>query len=156
RARIPGHIGRGRVPLQGNGLLASGVRALDPLERSGASDPVAGARRAGAVREGQGRRIVPRRRDLSVKILLTGKNGQVGYEAARALATMGEVVALGREELDLADADAIRRVLRAAAPNVIVNAAAYTAVDKAEEEKDLARTVNGVAPGVLAEEAKTL
>ena len=88
-----------------------------------------------------------------MRILLTGRNGQVGWELERSLATIGEVVALGRGELDLCDAASIRRVTRAAAPDVIVNAAAYTAVDRAESETELAHAVNGIAPGILAEEA---
>jgi dTDP-4-dehydrorhamnose reductase len=90
------------------------------------------------------------------RILLTGKNGQVGWELQRTLATLGEVVTLDRQDLDLADPDSIRRVVREHKPNLIVNAAAYTAVDKAEEESDLAMVINGTAPGILAEEAKRL
>lgn len=89
-----------------------------------------------------------------MKILLTGRNGQVGWELQKTLAPLGEVTALGRAELDLLDAARIGEALRAANPDVIVNAAAYTAVDKAESERDLAFAVNAVAPGVLAEEAK--
>ena len=89
-----------------------------------------------------------------MKVLLTGRNGQVGWELARLLPTLGELVSTGRDELDLADDDAIRRVVRAAKPQLIVNAAAYTAVDKAESEPELALRINGTAPGVLAEEAK--
>jgi dTDP-4-dehydrorhamnose reductase len=88
------------------------------------------------------------------RILLTGKNGQVGWELQRTLATLGEVIALDRHGLDLADPDSIRRAVREHKPNLIVNAAAYTAVDKAEEESDLAMAINGTAPGILAEEAK--
>ncbi|MBI5751434.1 MAG: dTDP-4-dehydrorhamnose reductase [Hydrogenophilales bacterium] len=91
-----------------------------------------------------------------MKILITGANGQVGWELQRTLAPLGEVMALGRDTLDLANPDAIRKALRQAAPDLIVNAAAYTAVDKAEEERELAHAVNGIAPGVLAEEAKLL
>ncbi len=89
-----------------------------------------------------------------MRILLSGRNGQVGWELARLLPTIGEVVSTGRGELDLADADAIRRIVREAKPQLIVNAAAYTAVDKAESEPELAMRINGTAPGVLAEEAK--
>jgi dTDP-4-dehydrorhamnose reductase len=85
-----------------------------------------------------------------VKLLLTGRNGQVGAELQKILQP---ALATDRAALDLADADAIRRVVREAKPDVIVNAAAYTAVDKAESEPDLAMRVNGAAPGVLAEEA---
>ena len=86
-----------------------------------------------------------------MNLLLTGRNGQVGSELQK---TLQPAVATDHAALDLADADAIRRVVREAKPDVIVNAAAYTAVDKAEGEPDLAMRVNGVAPGVLAEEAK--
>jgi len=88
------------------------------------------------------------------RILLTGPNGQVGWELQRSLVSLGDVVALGREGLDLRNPDEIRAVVREVKPSVIVNAAAYTAVDKAEDEPDLAMTINGAAPGVLAEEAK--
>jgi dTDP-4-dehydrorhamnose reductase len=91
-----------------------------------------------------------------VRILLTGKNGQVGWELQRSLCTLGEVVALGSAELDLADPDAIVRVVRELKPDLIVNPAAYTAVDKAESEPELAMAVNGRAPGILAEETKRL
>jgi len=89
-----------------------------------------------------------------LRILLTGRNGQVGWELQGALAPLGAVTALGRAELDLRDAGRIRDAVRTAKPDVIVNAAAYTAVDKAEAERDLAFAVNAAAPGILAEEAK--
>lgn len=88
-----------------------------------------------------------------MKIMLLGKNGQVGWELQRTLAPLGQVIALGRQELDLADQQAIRRLIRDIRPELIVNAAAYTAVDKAEEEQELAMAINGTAPGILAEEA---
>ncbi|MGH2360979.1 MAG: dTDP-4-dehydrorhamnose reductase, partial [bacterium] len=90
------------------------------------------------------------------RILITGKNGQVGWELQRTLAPLGTVIALDRGGMDLASPDSIRRAIRDAKPEIIVNAAAYTAVDQAESEPDLAMQVNGVAPGVLAEEAKRL
>lgn len=90
------------------------------------------------------------------RILLTGKNGQVGWELQRTLATLGEVIALDRHGMDLANPDSIRRAIRDNKPNLIVNAAAYTAVDKAETEPELAMAINGVAPGIIAEEAKKL
>jgi len=90
------------------------------------------------------------------KILLTGKNGQVGWELQRTLAPLGEVIALGRRELDLSKPDRIRKVVREIKPELIVNAAAYTAVDKAEAEPETAMAINGIAPGILAEEAKRL
>ncbi len=89
-------------------------------------------------------------------ILLTGKNGQVGFELQRTLAPLGAVIALDIEDIDLSSADAIRKKVREIKPQIIVNAAAYTAVDRAESEPDLAMKVNGIAPGVLAEEAKRL
>jgi len=88
-----------------------------------------------------------------MKILITGKNGQVGFELQRSLALYGEVVAAGREQCDLALPDSVRDFVRAERPDVIVNAAAYTAVDKAEQETDLALRINGDAPGILAAEA---
>ena len=92
-----------------------------------------------------------------MRILLIGKNGQLGHELARALpAVMEEVIATDRSQLELTDPDAIRRVVRDARPNVIINVSAYNAVDRAEDESKLAMTVNGSAPGVLAEEAKRL
>ncbi|TAM45921.1 MAG: dTDP-4-dehydrorhamnose reductase [Gammaproteobacteria bacterium] len=90
------------------------------------------------------------------RILLTGKNGQVGWELQRTLATLGNVIALDRQGMDLASPDSIRNAIRNARPNIIVNAAAYTAVDKAESDHSLAMAVNGDAPGIIAEEAKRL
>ena len=91
-----------------------------------------------------------------MKILLTGRNGQVGSELAALLQPLGSVTATDRQSLDLADTQAIRRLVRHAKPDVIVNTAAYTAVDKAESEEPLALRINGEAPGVLAEESKQL
>lgn len=90
------------------------------------------------------------------KILVTGKNGQLGWELQRVLASSGQIIALDSEAMDLADADAIRRTIRDVRPDIIINPAAYTAVDKAESDAELAMAVNGVAPGILAEEAKLL
>jgi dTDP-4-dehydrorhamnose reductase len=89
-------------------------------------------------------------------ILLTGVNGQVGFELARSLQGLGQVAALDRGALDLGDPDQIRRVVRDLRPALIVNPAAYTAVDKAETDVDAAMRINAEAPGVLAEEAKRL
>jgi dTDP-4-dehydrorhamnose reductase len=91
-----------------------------------------------------------------LRILLTGRNGQVGWELERALPALGELVATDRSLLDLSVSRGIREVLEKTKPQVIVNAAAYTAVDRAETEPGLAMQVNGVAPGILAEEAKKL
>lgn len=91
-----------------------------------------------------------------MKILLTGKHGQVGFELQRALVPLGEVHAVDYTECDLADAAAISSLVRAVKPDLIVNPAAYTAVDKAESEPQLAHAINAVAPGVLGEEAAKL
>ncbi|PZR49120.1 dTDP-4-dehydrorhamnose reductase [Paraburkholderia fungorum] len=89
-------------------------------------------------------------------ILLTGVNGQVGFELARTLQGLGKVVALDRSALDLADLDQVRRVVREVKPALIVNPAAHTAVDKAETDVEAAMRLNAETPGVLAEEAKRL
>jgi dTDP-4-dehydrorhamnose reductase len=89
-----------------------------------------------------------------MKILLLGKNGQVGWELRRALAPLAVVVAVDYPEINFADTPALRQFVAETHPDVIVNAAAYTAVDKAETETELCRQINAVAPGVLAEEAK--
>ena len=91
-----------------------------------------------------------------MKILLTGRNGQLGFELRRALAPLGELVALGHAECDLSDAAALRARLREEKPDVIINAAAYTAVDKAENETALAAAINARAPGVIGAEAERL
>lgn len=87
------------------------------------------------------------------KILLTGINGQVGHALYPKLQSLGEVIALDRTQLDLSNPDAIRQAVQQHQPDLIVNPAAYTAVDKAESESELAHAINGTAPGVLAEEA---
>ncbi|WP_159836830.1 dTDP-4-dehydrorhamnose reductase [Burkholderia sp. 8Y] len=94
--------------------------------------------------------------DSQRKILVTGVNGQVGFELARTLQGLGRVVALDRNKLDLGDLDGIRKAVREVKPSLIVNPAAYTAVDKAESDVQAAMRANGEAPGVLAEEAKRL
>jgi dTDP-4-dehydrorhamnose reductase len=93
-----------------------------------------------------------------MKILLLGKNGQVGWELQRALAPLGEVVALdfdspGALRADFSQPESLAATVMAVAPHIIVNAAAHTAVDKAESEPDLARAINATAPGVLARAA---
>jgi len=95
-----------------------------------------------------------------MKVLLFGKNGQVGWELQRSLAPLGEVISLDRSATDhcgdLTDLGGIAETIRAIAPDVIVNAAAHTAVDKAESEPELARTLNALAPGVMAKEAEMI
>jgi dTDP-4-dehydrorhamnose reductase len=93
---------------------------------------------------------------MNLKILLTGKNGQVGSELLHLLPRVGEVVAFDRHQLDLAKPDEIRRAILDIRPNLIVNAAAYTAVDQAEKEEPVARSINADAPGVIAREAKKI
>ncbi len=89
-----------------------------------------------------------------MKILLIGQNGQVGWDLRRTLAPLAEVVAVDYPEINFTDTPALRRFVAATNPSVVVNAAAYTAVDKAETETELCRQVNALAPGVLAEAAK--
>ncbi len=89
-------------------------------------------------------------------ILLTGKNGQVGAELLRLLPQLGEVVAFGHDQLDLSNPSDIRRRIREVRPQLIVNAAAYTAVDQAETDETTAHAVNAQAPGLLAEEAQKI
>ena len=91
-----------------------------------------------------------------MKILVTGKNGQVGFELQRALAVLGHVVAVDVEECNLADADSIRALIQQHKPQIIVHPAAYTAVDKAESDLATAFAVNAQAPGVIGEEAAKL
>jgi dTDP-4-dehydrorhamnose reductase len=89
-----------------------------------------------------------------VRILLTGKNGQVGWELARTLRFLGEVIAFDRAGLDLLAPDQITSAVRTVQPDVVINAAAHTAVDQAESEPDRAHAINATAAGVLAEEAR--
>ena len=89
-----------------------------------------------------------------MRILLTGRTGQLGWELERALAALGEVIAADRARLDLSDPEAIRRTVREARPGIIVNAAAYTAVDRAQSEPGIAARINATAAGILAAEAK--
>ncbi len=90
-----------------------------------------------------------------MSILLLGKDGQVGWELQRALCPLGEVHARSRKETDLSDLDGLRALVARLRPAAIVNAAAYTAVDKAESEPDLAYRVNALAPSALAEAARS-
>jgi dTDP-4-dehydrorhamnose reductase len=90
------------------------------------------------------------------RILLIGKIGQVGWELRRTLAPMAQVACVDFPEIDLTAGDSIQWWVRETRPNIIINAAAYTAVDKAEAEPDKAMKINGVAPGILAEVGKKL
>jgi dTDP-4-dehydrorhamnose reductase len=90
------------------------------------------------------------------KILQIGMNGQVGWELLRTCAPLGEVVALDYPDVDLSDYAGLRKLMAEVKPNIILNAAAYTNVDKAESEPEKARAINAIGPGVLAEEAKKI
>lgn len=89
------------------------------------------------------------------RILITGKEGQIGWELQRTLAALGKIWAYNRQELDLENPDAICKTIREVKPHLIVNAAAYTAVDQAEVEQEKAHRINSIAPAILASEAKT-
>ena len=91
-----------------------------------------------------------------MKILITGQHGQVSQALQQQLRGLGELIILGRDQLDLANADQIRQQVRAQHPDLIINAAAHTAVDLAESEPEAAFAINAIAPGILAEEAKAL
>ncbi len=91
-----------------------------------------------------------------LKILITGQHGQVSRELQQRLQGLGELVVLGRDQLDLANPEQIRQQVRSHRPGLIINAAAHTAVDQAENEPDIAFAINATAPGILAEEAKAL
>lgn len=91
-----------------------------------------------------------------MKILLFSKIGQVGWELNRSLLPLGEIISLEKEDADFSRPESLRKIVQEIKPDVIVNAAAYTAVDKAEEEEALAAAINGLAPGVLAQEALKL
>lgn len=88
-----------------------------------------------------------------MKMLLLGKTGQLGWEFQRTLQPLGDVIALGSPEIDMSNVDNIRKTIRQHRPNIIINATAYTAVDKAESEPELAHAINALGPGVLAQEA---
>lgn len=96
------------------------------------------------------------REAVLMKILLLGKNGQVGWELQRALAPLGELVAYDREQADLSNFDKLRLLIQTTKPDWIVNAAAYTAVDQAETDKQMAQLINADAVAVIAEEAKKI
>lgn len=95
-------------------------------------------------------------RPIRMKILLFAKNGQVGWELQRALAPLGELIALDKTQCDLSNSQQLQQTLSEHAPQIIVNASAYTAVDKAEEEPELAHAINATAPAIMASQAKQL
>ena len=90
------------------------------------------------------------------RILLAGIAGQLGQELKQTLSPLGEVIGVGREKMDLTQSDKIRQVIGEVKPDLIVNAAAYTAVDRAETETELAKLINAIAPAIIAEEAQRL
>ena len=89
-----------------------------------------------------------------LRLLVTGTTGQVGWELLRSLAPLGEVIAADRQRMNLSDPDSIRRTIREVRPDVLVNPAAWTAVDRAEAEAESAAAINATAPGVMAEECR--
>ncbi|MDE3208086.1 MAG: dTDP-4-dehydrorhamnose reductase, partial [Pseudomonadota bacterium] len=91
-----------------------------------------------------------------MKILLLGRQGQLGQELAQILPQLGEVVAMGRDSLDLMDTRALQDTIRSVKPDILINAAAYTWVDRAESETELALHLNGIVPGLMAQEAKRM
>ncbi len=91
-----------------------------------------------------------------MKVLLLGKTGQLGWELQPTLQPLGEVIALDYPEINMADAASIRKTIQLHRPNIIINATAYTAVDKAEGEPELAYAINAAGPGILAEESRQL
>ena len=91
-----------------------------------------------------------------MKIVLIGKNGQLGWEFQRTLPGLGEVIALGRDELDVSDHASMQKTLIELRPNLIINASAYTEVDLAESQVELATSINAIAPGVMAEAARQI
>jgi dTDP-4-dehydrorhamnose reductase len=93
---------------------------------------------------------------MAQTILLIGSNGQVGSYLVEVLAQVGDIIPITRVDVDLANPESLRKAIRESQPQIIVNAAAYTAVDKAESEPQLAEAINGAAPGVMAEEAEKL
>ena len=90
------------------------------------------------------------------KILLIGKNGQVGWELRKPLSLLGDLVSVGRSDIDLTDQESIHKMIRTIKPTLIVNAASYTFVDKAEEEIELAFAINEIAPFMISKEAKRI
>lgn len=93
---------------------------------------------------------------MTIKILLTGNDGQLGQELKQTLAPLGKLACFGREKMDLTQPNIIRQIIEEMKPNFIVNAGAYTAVDQAETEVELAHNINGIAPKIMAETAQKL
>src|ERR1019366_5525871 len=141
RARLCGAVRNRRLPLQMQRLLRCRRRPGRALERSGNRHRLANAC-AHPVRQGQAlsstfadrARPVAAIPDMSVRLLITGATGQIGWHLQRTLAPLGDVTALTRDQLDLSDLEAVTRTVREFEPDILANAAAYTAVDKAESE----------------------
>src|SRR5688572_9638537 len=93
---------------------------------------------------------------FTMRILITGANGQIGWELVEQAKHLHDVIGLTRRKLDLSDATAIRQAIRTNQPDVIINAAGYTAVDRAESEPDFAMAINATAVGVIGEEARRI
>jgi dTDP-4-dehydrorhamnose reductase len=91
-----------------------------------------------------------------MRILLLGNTGQLGWELHRTLSSLGKVTALDYPDIDLTRPDRVRQIIKETQPELIVNATAYTAVDRAEQEREIAQAINGLAPGIMAEEARQL
>src|SRR5262249_22564020 len=152
--RLPRPLGQRRLSLQDDRLLCARVRAQRRLERSHRRHRLADGRGADALCERQGRRATLRRGGVSMRLLVTGANGQVGWALDRSLAALGNVIALDRWQCDLSRPERLPKLIRSLKPDVIVNAAAYTAVDDAGREERLATPGNRAAVDGLAQEGR--
>src|ERR1700677_1608749 len=135
--------------LQSGGRTDPGVERADPRHRVAA----AGGRRARAVGQGRSGQELCRHREIRMRVLVLGGGGQVGRAAAGTLGAKHEVIVKTRSELDIVDAPAVGRLLADAKPDWVVNAAAYTAVDLAEDEPERAVAINETAVGLVADAA---
>src|SRR5262249_15819301 len=126
------------------------------VERSGDRNPVAGGGSADRLRKGRRRSVAGAGGIVRLKILLLGHTGQVGWELQRCLAPLSDLVAPGRAQLDLGRPERVAAMVRSISPDVIVNAAAYTAVDRAESEAQACFAVNAESVAMLAQQAARL
>src|SRR4051812_16449227 len=157
RARFRRALGSRGISVQDHELLGARIRALHSLERSRTRNRLAVAGRAGVVRKRCQRFVVRRSGGVCMtRILLTGATGQVGWELALALRPLGTIVSPGRSEFDLAQPQTLAAAVDEIKPDVIVNAAAYTAVDQAESDSATAMVINADAPRELAKAARKL